>query len=64
MFEDEKVFQIIGIARPTEQSINPFTYIFQGFCLHLKNLSIIFGTTLGEHLTMAASANLKAAARM
>ena len=42
LFEHEKVFQTIGIALPTEQSIKFFTFIFEGFCLNFKSTFIIF----------------------
>ena len=35
-FEREKVFEIIHIVLPTEQSIKSFTFIFQTFCLNFK----------------------------
>ena len=37
LFEREKVFQIIHIVLPTEQSIKSSTLIFQTFCLNFKS---------------------------
>ena len=64
IFENEKIFQIIGIVLVPEESVKSFTIIFQGFCLNFK-LTLtsfkVFGTfraTLGGHLMMPASANM------
>ena len=37
LFECEKVFQIIHIVLPTEQSIKSSTFIFQTFCFNSKS---------------------------
>ena len=65
MFEHEKVFQIIGIVLPTEQSIKPFTFIFQRFCLNFKaaftnfkEFMNDFRKDFGEYLTVTASTNM------
>ena len=41
-FRHEKVFQIISIVLPTEQSIKAFAIIFQGFLLNFKSTFKIF----------------------
>ena len=39
--------------------MNPFTYIFQGFCIDFKSFAVVFktfqDTYFPEHLSMAAS---------
>ena len=62
-----RIFQIFGIVQATEQGIKSLTFIPQDF--HLNFISIftvfrefmndfLFGITLGEHLTIAASTNI------
>lgn len=70
MFENEKVIQAIAIVVATEQSVEFFTFIFQGFHLNLNHFlrlmnvfmknfrTMTFRRVLGEHLMMASSTNM------
>ena len=42
LFKHEKVFHIIGIVLPYEQTIKSFRFIFQGFCLNFMSIFTIF----------------------
>ena len=44
----EKVFQIISIVLSFEQSIEFFTFIFQGFCLNFKLTFTIFKAFMND----------------
>ena len=48
MFEYENLFQVAGFVFPTLNQLLRF----------LKSLSMTFGTTLGQHFLMAASASM------
>ena len=53
----KKIFQIIAIVKAKNKILPPIYFLnqLQGF---LRSLWMTFGTTLGEHLTMTASANM------
>ena len=48
LFECEKVFQIIHIVLPTEQSIKSSTFIFQIFCLNFKSTFTILKELMND----------------
>ena len=48
LFECEKMFQIIHIVQPTEQSTKSSTLIFQTFCLNFKSTFTILKELMNE----------------
>ena len=48
LFECEKVFQIIHIVLPTEQSIKPSTFVFQIFYLNFKSIFTILKELMND----------------
>ena len=65
LFELEKASQIMDVVLTTEQAKNPlhiffktFAWILNQLLRFLKSLWVTFGRTLGEHVTMVASANM------
>ena len=51
LFECEKVFQLVHIAPPTEQSIKSSTFIFQTFCLNFKSFFTILKELMNDFWT-------------